>query len=161
MFVYSLKASTLKFFGIISFAMITLIVLLAFIEPYEPVNALGEENTVSISYDKIKSAEDVKNFLAQFGWKSSSEPVETKSIIIPKQFDRVLSEYNEIQKAQGLNLTKYKGKTLTRYTFLIENHPSTNENVYANVLVYKNKVVGGDICTADGKGFIHGFDMVE
>ena len=39
MFVYSLKASTLKFFGIISFAMITLIVLLAFIEPYEPVNA--------------------------------------------------------------------------------------------------------------------------
>ena len=105
MFVYSMKASTLKFFGIVSFAMITLIVLLAFIEPYEPVNAEGNENAVSISYGKIKGAEDVKSFLAQFGWNTSAEPVETKNVIVPKQFDRVLSEYNEIQsklKQQGI-----------------------------------------------------------
>ncbi|MBE6670075.1 MAG: DUF4830 domain-containing protein [Ruminococcaceae bacterium] len=161
MFVYSMKASTLKFFGIVSFAMITLIVLLAFIEPYEPVNAEGNENAVSISYGKIKGAEDVKSFLAQFGWNTSAEPVETKNVIVPKQFDRVLSEYNEIQRAQGLNLEKYKGKSITRYTFVVENYPDYESTVYANVLVYKNKVVGGDICAADNKGFIHGFEMGE
>jgi len=30
--------------------------------------------------------------------------------------------------------------------------------VYANILVYRNKVIGGDICSADASGFIHGFE---
>jgi len=161
MFVYSMKASTLKFFGVVSFALITLIVLIAFIEPYEPVNAVGDENQVSINYDKIKNTEDVKKFLLQFGWQVSDDAVETKAVTIPKQFDRVLSEYNEIQKMQGLNLEKYKGKNVTRYTFTVNNYPNYTGTVYANIILYKNKVVGGDICAADRQGFIHGFEMGE
>lgn len=161
MFVYSMKASTLKFFGVISIALITLIVLIAFIEPYEPVNAVGSETQAVINYNKIKSADDVKSFLLQFGWQVGADAVETKSVTVPKQFDRVLSDYNEIQKAQGLNLEKYKGKNLTRYTFTVENYPNYEGTVYANVLIYKNKVVAGDICAADRQGFIHGFETGE
>lgn len=161
MFVYSMKASTLKFFAVISFALITLIVLIAFIEPYEPVNAIGEDDTVKINYEKIKSPEDVKNFLLQFGWQTSDDAVETKNVNIPKEFDRVLMDYNEIQKSQGLNIEKYKGKKVTRYTFTISNYPEYNGTVYANVLVYKSKVIGGDICSADRQGFIHGLEREE
>lgn len=161
MFVYSMKASTLKFFAVISFALITLIVLIAFIEPYEPVNAIGENDTVKINYEKIKSPEDVKNFLLQFGWQTSDDAVETKNVNIPKEFDRVLMDYNEIQKSQGLNIEKYKGKKVTRYTFTVENYPDYSGTVYANVLVYKSKVIGGDICSADRQGFIHGFEREE
>ena len=28
----------------------------------------------------------------------------------------------------------------------------------ANVLVYRGRVIGGDICTADVSGFVRGFD---
>lgn len=161
MFVYSLKASTLKFFGVISAALITLIVLIAFIEPFEPVNADGDVGEVSISYGKIKDAGDVRDFLLQFGWQVSDEPLETKDVTIPKEFDRVLFEYNEIQKRQGLDLQKYKGKVLTRYTFKVENYEGYDGVVYANVLIYKSKVVGGDICAAERHGFVHGFEIEE
>ncbi len=77
MFVYSIKASTLKFFGIICVALVTLIVLIAFIEPYEPVSAAGNDSVAAeIKYDKIKNTEDVKSFLSQFGWSGGTDAVE-------------------------------------------------------------------------------------
>ena len=30
--------------------------------------------------------------------------------------------------------------------------------VYVNVIVYRNKVIGGDVCSASIGGFIHGFE---
>ena len=70
-------------------------------------------------------------------------------------------DYNEIQKSQGLNLEKYKGKDVIRFTFKVKNYTNSEGDVYANVLVYKKKVIGGDLCSADVNGFIHGFDLTE
>ena len=50
-------------------------------------------------------------------------------------------------------------KTAQRYTFKITNYPSYEGTVYANVITYRGRVIGGDICTADAKGFIHTFSM--
>lgn len=160
MFIYSMKATTLKFFGVICLALVTLIVLIAFIEPYEPVSA-GDGASATVNYDKIKNASDVKAFLGQFGWVTGDEPIESANVSVPSKFDRVLSEYNELQKLQGLNLEKYKGKDVVRYTFLVENYPNSETDVYANVLVYKKKVIGGDICSSDVNGFIHGFEITD
>ena len=77
---------------------------------------------------------------------------------VPDEFDKVYAAYNELQKAQGLNLTKYRGKDVTRYTMTIANYPGYAGTVYANVLVYRNRVIGGDICSADVAGFVHGFE---
>jgi hypothetical protein len=63
-----------------------------------------------------------------------------------------------MQKAQGLDLSKFRKKELTRYTLEVTNYNGYEGKVYANVLVYRNKVVGGDICSADVKGFVHGFE---
>ena len=75
-----------------------------------------------------------------------------------ESFDKVFAAYNEIQRAQGLDLSKYKKKELTRYTFEVTNYADHEGTVYANVLVYRNKVVGGDICSAELSGFVHGFE---
>jgi hypothetical protein len=40
----------------------------------------------------------------------------------------------------------------------VTNYEGYDGKVYANVLVYRNKVVGGDICSADVEGFVHGFE---
>ena len=70
-----------------------------------------------------------------------------------------MNSYNEVQKSQGLDLSKFKGKTAMRYTYSITNYPDYSGTVYANVIIYKNRVIGGDVCSADVEGFIHGFEM--
>ena len=159
MFVYSLRASTVKLVGVVCVALTVLITLIAFVPTYSggfvAANADGE---VSINYEKVKTAEDAANFLSQFGWTVDPTPVETKTVTIPSEFDKVFAAYNEIQKAQGLNLSKYKGKDVTRYTFTVTNYPNYDGTVYANVLVYRNRVIGGDLCSADVSGFVQGFE---
>lgn len=160
MFIYSFKASTLKFFGIIGVAIITLIAL-AFLVPSFTTNttkeiALMNEN---ISFDNVKSSTDAVKFLSQYGWEVIDTPIEECEISIPKEFDKVISSYNELQKQQGLDLSKYSKKTAQRYTFKVTNYPEYEGTVYANVITYRGKVIAGDICTADAKGFIHTLPM--
>ena len=158
MFVYSFKASTLKFFGVIGISIALLIALVFLIPTYSKNTtaeiALFNEN---ISFDKVKDASDVKEFLSQYGWEVENSPLEECEITIPKEFDKVMTSYNEIQKQQGLDLSKYKKKKVTRYTYEITNYDGYEGTVYANILVYRNRVIGGDVCSADVKGFIHGF----
>lgn len=158
MFIYSLRANTVKFFGIICMALIALITLIAFIPAYEPdVATAGEAAEVTVSYSKIKTNEDRIKFLSQFGWEVDSEPVETKEVVIPAEFDKIFAGYNQIQRAQGLDLGKYKKKKLMRYTYNVTNYDGEG-TVYANILVYRNRVVGGDICSSDAGGFVQGFE---
>lgn len=178
MFIYSMRASTIKFFGIVCVALAALVALIAFVPAYASgntgtgsfqsgvqVDANEEETakTVSVKYEKVKSADDAAGFLGQFGWVVDAGSAKTVTVTIPAEFDKVFAGYNEMQKAQGLDLTKYKKKEITRYTFTVTNygeHEGENYTmpVYANVLVYRNRVIGGDICSADVSGFIHGFE---
>ena len=155
MFVYSLRASTLRFFGVIAVSLAVLITLIALVPTY---SADGSEPTASYSYEKVRSEDDAERFLAQFGWIVDASPVEVKEVTMPDEFDKIFAAYNEIQKEQGLNLLKYKRKKLTRYTFEVTNYKEYDGRVLANVLVYRGKVVGGDICSADVDGFVHGFE---
>lgn len=159
MFVYSLRASTLKFFAVVCVALVALITLIAFVPNFEGSYATASaEQSGSYSYEKIKTNEDRVNFLSQFGWQVKGDPVSTEKVSVPDTFDKVLMGYNEIQKGQGLDLLKYKGKELTRYTYEVTNYKDYDGVVYATILMYRNKVVGGDVCSADAEGFIHGFD---
>jgi len=158
MFIYSLKASTIKFFAVITLSLALLITLIAFIPSYDP--AAGEDvfgESGKVNFAKVKTNDDRIAFLAQFGWEVSETPVEEEKVTVPDQFDKVYMTYNELQKKQGLDLSKYKGREVTRYTYALTNYPGYDGRVFANLLVSKNKVIGGDICSADADGFIHGF----
>ena len=158
MFIYSFRAGTVKMIGVLCVALTILITLIAFVPTY----IAGEDGVVepaaNYSYDKVKTAEDAAAFLSQFGWQVEATPVETRTVTIPAEFDKVFAAYNEMQKTQGLNLSKYKNKDVTRYTFTVTNYTGYEGTVYANVLVFRNRVVGGDLCSADLSGFVHGFE---
>ena len=164
MFIYSFRAATLKFFGIIAVTLAALIAIIAFVPIYaqggttQDAPAVNTGESQKYSYDKVKTSADAANFLAQFGWTVDGGNAKSAKVTIPQEFDKVFAAYNEIQRAQGLDLSKYKKKELTRYTFEVTNYPGYDGKVYANVLVYRNKVVGGDICSADVTGFVHGFE---
>jgi len=155
MFVYSLRASTLRFFGVVAVSLAVLIALIALVPTYAVEES---EPTASYSYEKVRSEDDAERFLAQFGWIVDAAPVEVTEVTMPDEFDKIFAAYNEIQKSQGLDLAKYKRKKLTRYTFEVTNYNGYDGRVLANVLVYRGKVVGGDICSADVEGFVHGFE---
>lgn len=154
-----MKASTLKFFGVTAVALIALVTLLIFIPTAEPAMSDGVMDSVeTVSFDKIKTAQDRIEFLRSFGWEVESTPIEEAEVTIPAEFDKIYKSYNELQKKQGFDLTKYLKKDVMRYTYKITNYPDYTGDVYVNMLVYKKRVIGGDVCSADTNGFIHGLD---
>lgn len=157
MFVYSVRSATIKFICAIVLSVAVLITLVALIPTY----ADDAEPTSSISYSKIYENSDRIDFISQFGWQVKETPVEEVEVTVPESFDKVYLGYNEMQKEQGLNLSKYKGKTVTRYTYEVTNYPDYDGTVYISLLVYKDKVVAGDVCSADVNGFVHGFEAPE
>lgn len=157
MFIYSLRASTIKFCAVVCVALATLITLIAFI-PVVAVDDVSAAAKADIDYSGIKTNEDRVKFLAQFGWQVEPEAVESVEVTIPEEFDKIFTAYNELQKRQGLDLSKFKKKNVQRYTYKITNYDGYDGTVYANILVYRNKVIGGDVCSADVKGFMHGLE---
>ena len=157
MFVYSIKAKTIKMLAAICVSLVAVITIIAFI-PSQFSGSLAVSGEGEINYTGIKTEEDRIEFLKQFGWEVKSTPVEVCEVTIPSEFDKIFTGYNEIQKRQGLDLSDYKKKKVMRYTYEVTNYEGEDGVVYANILVYRKRVIGGDICSADVKGFIHGFE---
>lgn len=159
MFVYTLKASTVKTVALALFSIALIACLIIFL-PTEDISSLPVTSTTQTNGDirffKLKDAEDMNEFIASLGWTVEKNPIEIVDVVIPNEFNNVYLKYNEIQKGQKLNLEKYKGKTAKRYTYVITNYPDTTQTVYLNLIIYKNKVIAGDVCSADVNGFIHG-----
>lgn len=95
-------------------------------------------------------------FLESFGWQVEEEPMETREVMIPAQFNDVYTAYNVMQKTQGFDLKPYAGEVCTQYKYKINNYPNEPE-VYATLLVCGNLIVGGDVACAEVDGFMHGF----
>ncbi len=162
MFVCSVKSSTLKLAALIVVAIAAAAALIVLLPSNDRVAAgsvfKGDD---TVSYDKIKTDGDRRDFLAQFGWELGEGCIEEVEVRIPSDFDRVMNSYNDLQKSQGLDLSKYRGKTAVRYTYEVTNYPDYDGTVYANIIVYKNCVIAGDICSSDSKVFIQGFEAAQ
>lgn len=116
-------------------------------------------NNSYAGYSKVETAEDRLVFIRSFGWQIKEEPVQVEEVLIPESFDGVYEEYNDIQKEQGLDLTKNAGRLCTKYTYEITNYPTGEKGVLINLLVYKGTVIGGDVMSPKLDGFMHGFNM--
>ena len=158
MFFYSMRATTVKFFAVVCVALVTLITLITFVPTYTDPTDTAVSKDSTINYEKIKTNDERIEFLHQFGLEVKSEPISATEVRIPSEFDKIFLEYNELQKRQGLDLTKYKNKNVMRYTYEVTNYEGYDGTVYANMIVYRSRVIGGDVCSADVTGFIHGFE---
>lgn len=95
-------------------------------------------------------------FLAGYGWEAEEEPVEMREVMIPAEFDDVYLRYNEVQRAQGMDLAPYAGKTCSQWIYRVTNYPS-EEEVHAALLVLDGKIIGGDLSSTALGGFLCGF----
>lgn len=119
------------------------------------VNRLTDQNKIILEDIPAQNA-----FLESLGWETSGEPVDVREVIIPEEWNSVFEEYNDLQKQQGFDLDKYRGKQATIYTYQILNYDGA-ENVVANLMVFDGKLIAGDVCSAELGGFMQGLCKVN
>ncbi len=100
-------------------------------------------------------------FLSSYGWRIREEAIEIRDVVIPLEFGDVYRHYNEIQRAQNCDLEPYRGKVVRRYSYEVLNYPDADVPVRANLLLYEDEIIGGDICSVRLDGFMHGFAPVN
>ena len=100
-------------------------------------------------------------FLQSQGWQVTTSPKEASQVRIPTEQTPVYARYNELQKTQGYDLSDYAGKQVMRYVYEVNNYPGASEPVYATVLVYKNRIIGGDITDTAASGAIRGLQKSD
>lgn len=112
---------------------------------------LQQDEAVPASASAKTTAEDASvnegrlEFLQGLGHQAESEPEEVVDVLIPEVFDTAYENYNALQKQQGYDLEKYKGKKVRRYRYKILNYPGKDVSASATLLVYKGEVIGGDV----------------
>jgi hypothetical protein len=157
MFIYSVRASTVKFFAFIALSLI----LLGSIALFGGNNAVAASASGEwIDFDGMKTNEDRVNFIKSFGIEIDTEPVEEQSFAMPDNFDRVILGYNELQKKQGLDISKYAKKKVTRYAYKVTNYDSDGE-VYANLFIHRGKIIACDVSSVSPDGFVVPLTLID
>lgn len=118
-----------------------------------------DQPTAATSAPTAASNDDRVKFLTDLGWDVTASPTESMQVRIPSASSDVYDRYNELQKSQGYDLSKFAGKTVMRYVYLINNYPGATEPVYATLLVYKDQIIGGDVTNSGPGGQVQGFAM--
>lgn len=151
MFVISMKASKKKIIAYIFLGLIFLSGLFVFFATKDS----DSSKQASKAEITLAGNEQRISYLKTFGWNVSAEAIEICEVAIPTEFNDVYQNYNKLQKAQGFNLEAYKGKRVKRFTYEVTNYPGGKTDIRANILVYENKIIAGDICSLKLDGFMH------
>ena len=64
--------------------------------------------------------------------------------------------YNDLQRSQGFDLTRYCGQTLSRYTYVVTNYPDASLPCQADLYVCDGALAAGDIVCTGENGFMAG-----
>lgn len=161
MFVISVKSDIIKKLSLIALVLVLGVIGGVLAVSTNEVATVGNFSDVSL---KASSNQERENFFRHFGWEIAEEPIEIKETVIPQEFDKTYSDYNVIQKEQGLDLEKYKGKRVKSWSYEILNYPGYENSdgaIRGNLLTYDGKIIGGDICSVELGGFMHGFCKPE
>ena len=109
---------------------------------------------------QLDSCERRVAYLAALGWNADPNSETVQQILIPRAFNKIFEKYNELQIEQGFDLSEYCGMDVMLYTYAISNHPC-GEPTIAQLILFADQVIGGDIHSAALNGFMHGLKAAE
>lgn len=146
--VVTIKAKPKVIIGIILLLIGAAVIVFTFLSNHSAKTVIGKTQSIV-----LKTKEERLEYIKSLGWEIDGDE-KSKQITIPEEFNDVYESYNSIQKSQGFNLEKYKGKTAVIYTYSIKNYKN-NKNIIADLIVCGNTLIGADLCdpAADG-GFL-------
>lgn len=105
-------------------------------------NAMAVNTKVSLDG---KSEEDRMKYIESYGVQVNGEPHQVVEVMIPQEFEGPYQAYNDLQKKQGFDLTKQKGKLCKQWTYMVEKPSSKDGKCVVNILVLEGKIIGADI----------------
>lgn len=134
---FTRKGLTALFVAIIAAVMICLKI-------YAAGNAVSNASTNAQRLEFINNA----------GYEVLSNEPEAKQIIIPEAFSDVYKNYNKLQQSAGYDLSYYKGCDAVIYTYSIKTPDGYDGDCVFNMIVYNDRVVGGDVSSSALGGFM-------
>ncbi len=153
MFLFSLKSLKGKMIFLVAAIIAASAVLIIINSGNAESESAEADNILNFS---ASTDEERLNFISQIGCTVEKEPVGVSEVLIPQEFDEIYTQYNELQLLSGFDLNDYKGCTVKKWTYQVTDHPEyeNSENVRLTLLVYKGKIIGGDICSTELDGAI-------
>ena len=120
-----------------------------------------EINAVSNSTLNAKTNSERLLFIEKLGCSVVKKDPESKSVRIPEEFSDVYNKYNDLQQTAGYDLSLYKGCQVIIYTYKILPPKEYSGNCVVNLIVYKDKIIGGDISSTALGGFMLPLKQVD
>ena len=98
--------------------------------------------TAAASVNKIESAQDIQTWFTGYGLDVDGASITADKVKIPRKWDDSFSAFNSVVQQSGMDLARYKGKTVEKWTSLIPAASSGENGRYGVLLVYRKKAVG-------------------
>lgn len=149
MFIKTVKIKRPKLiFGVVIALIAAVVIILTVI-------GIGKSRQRSVM---LSSETERQAFISEMGWQAGTTFDSCKKVIIPEEWNEVYESYNELQKQQGFDLAPYKGCEVEIYTYSILNYPAheNDGSIILNLMLYKNRLIGGDVCCTALDGFMQG-----
>lgn len=102
---------------------------------------LGQFLTVNHRYFDGSTHSERMEFLSLYNLKVNETAVAVKETRIPDEISGAAEEYNRILQKAGFDLTNFRGKDVTVYTYKIDGFSEKQ----VNILVCNEKIIAGDI----------------
>ena len=137
MFVVTLNKTSLKKFGIGAMCC-ALVAFSALLGRYISTRTV----TVASSSNKIESAQDIQTWFTGYGLDVDGASITADKVKIPRKWDDSFSAFNGVVQQSGLDLARYKGKTVEKWTALIPAASKGDISQYGVLLVYRKTAIG-------------------
>lgn len=137
MFVVTLNKASLKKFGIGAMCC-ALVAFSALLGRYISTRTVS----VSASVNKIESAQDIQTWFTGYGLDVDGASITADKVKIPRKWDDSFSAFNGVVQQSGLDLARYKGKTVEKWTALIPAASKGDLSQYGVLLVYRKRPSG-------------------
>ena len=137
MFVVTLSKASVKKLGVGAMCC-ALVVFSAMLGRYISTRSVA----VAAAGNKIESAQDIQTWFTGYGLDVDGASITADKVKIPRKWDDSFSAFNGVVQQSGMDLARYKGKTVEKWTALIPAASRGDVSSYGVLLVYKKKAVG-------------------
>ena len=108
--------------------------------------AIGDAN-----HSKYSAEKNGLVFLQKQNISVDKSTLTVDEIKLPSEFNDIYENYNDLQKKAGFDISIYSGKTVKKLSYRATGY---DDVVFVNLLVYGDKIIGGDISSTALDGFM-------
>lgn len=94
---------------------------------------------VAAPVNRIESAQDIQTWFTGYGLEVDGASITADKVKIPRKWDDSFSAFNGVVQQSGMDLARYKGKTVEKWSALLPAASSGETSRYGVLLVYKRK----------------------